>query len=232
MTARGRLGRTAAAARRAGAVTLTAAALGSTLLCAALAVMWARSYWVWERFEPAALPAYQRHGPVRNSFIFLSGRGGFAVYASTAETSWSRAGRDATYARYNMAWPRVAWERIPFPPRYPVLRQDYQPTAPQFLTRLGFAAGHHRYEARPPALRLAAYVVPYWAVVGVTAVLPAVAGWRWYRNRRRRRRCKAGLCERCGYDLRATPGRFPECGAVPGTGADTATRPTLTGPVG
>ena len=58
-------------------------------------------------------------------------------------------------------------------------------------------------------------IPPYILVLGLT-VLPAVrfarkaAKWRLRRKRR-----AGGLCPACGYDLRATPGRCPECGVAP-----------------
>jgi hypothetical protein len=50
--------------------------------------------------------------------------------------------------------------------------------------------------------------VPLRFVGSLFALLPL----RWML---RFRRTPAGHCTRCGYDLRATPDRFPECGAVP-----------------
>lgn len=60
-------------------------------------------------------------------------------------------------------------------------------------------ATQQRFEARAPG----------WAVILTTAVLPAL--WSFHRLTRRR---PHGLCPACGYDLRATPGRCPECGTA------------------
>jgi hypothetical protein len=53
--------------------------------------------------------------------------------------------------------------------------------------------------------------VPHWAVTLLLLVLPARAGWK-AKALRRGRRLARGECAACGYDLRATPGRCPECG--------------------
>jgi hypothetical protein len=54
--------------------------------------------------------------------------------------------------------------------------------------------------------------IPYWLVVLPTTVLPAVRVRAAVVRARRRGR---GFCPACGYDLRATPDRCPECGEVP-----------------
>jgi hypothetical protein len=54
--------------------------------------------------------------------------------------------------------------------------------------------------------------VPYWFVVFLFAILPSVRACAAGRSRRFRR---AGRCLACGYDLRATTDRCPECGAAP-----------------
>ena len=51
----------------------------------------------------------------------------------------------------------------------------------------------------------------FWDVSFLFAALPGL----WIVQRiRHRRHSAAGLCPTCGYDLRATPDRCPECGAV------------------
>jgi hypothetical protein len=81
-----------------------------------------------------------------------------------------------------------------------------------FLPRVG----HDRYPAvEDPApgvketIDSRAVVVPLW----IPALLAAVPVLLWLRRYfRHHRRTAHGLCPACGYDLRATPDRCPECG--------------------
>lgn len=54
-------------------------------------------------------------------------------------------------------------------------------------------------------------VIPLLFLAAVTAACPVAWLWRTTREARRRR---SGCCPTCGYDLRATPDRCPECGTA------------------
>jgi hypothetical protein len=72
---------------------------------------------------------------------------------------------------------------------------------------------------------------PAWLVIAFLAVTPLV--WLLARDRRSARaqhRTDAGRCPACGYDLRATPDRCPECGTAAG-GAGAAAEPAPAEPV-
>ena len=55
---------------------------------------------------------------------------------------------------------------------------------------------------------------PAWVAVAVPALMPVAWGCAAVVRRRRVRR-RPGVCPLCGYDLRATPDRCPECGKMP-----------------
>jgi hypothetical protein len=70
-------------------------------------------------------------------------------------------------------------------------------------------------------------LIPCWMPV---AILGGVAFFVLARRLYRRRRYKPGLCRKCGYDLRASPERCPECGteiADPKPKASFMTRPRI-----
>ena len=80
------------------------------------------------------------------------------------------------------------------------------------------AAGSGSKMMRPPGV-WAAYrfgvrvlAVPWWCLI---AVMGSGATGLYAKALQSRRRAAASLCPACGYDLRATPDRCPECGRIP-----------------
>jgi hypothetical protein len=81
---------------------------------------------------------------------------------------------------------------------------------------LGFAYDPNRLETYHGPPKFTEYsshrlYFPHWWFAATTSVLPAI--WYWQR-RRQRVRTKLRRCVSCGYDLRATPERCPECGMM------------------
>jgi hypothetical protein len=66
-----------------------------------------------------------------------------------------------------------------------------------------------------PRVKATLLLLPMPFVVTLLALLPLADVLIIRRRRRRVRRRAAGLCVRCGYDLRATPDKCPEYGAIP-----------------
>lgn len=87
------------------------------------------------------------------------------------------------------------------------------------------ALGFIVYESESYAGGIVHLSVPCWFLTIVTGAL----SWPWlrafWRGRLMDRRAKLGLCLACGYDLRASPDRCPECGTPISQPSDTGIEP-------
>ncbi len=63
------------------------------------------------------------------------------------------------------------------------------------------------------------WAVAWWPIILLTAIYPVVC---FVRYRRGLKDASRGLCPSCGYDLRASPDRCPECGRA---AAESSARP-------
>src|SRR4051812_19229388 len=96
-------------------------------------------------------------------------------------------------------------------PSSPRSSQSSSPTRAQW----SFAGFSYDQRRNLPAREWSDWTIPHWFLVILTTAIPGVWLYRFIKARRVKR---LGLCPTCGYDLRATPQRCPECGAVPGGG--------------
>ena len=55
-------------------------------------------------------------------------------------------------------------------------------------------------------------IAPLWGLIALSACLPLAWVGLWFRKRYRGKASLQNICAVCGYDLRASEGRCPECG--------------------
>ena len=90
-----------------------------------------------------------------------------------------------------------------------VIQRAWLVTNTHFRQLMGFGFG---YDTTYPEDPKTAIAFPLWVPLVVGLILPLYRLHKWRQKRSRRR---TGLCVGCGYDLRATPERCPECGLTP-----------------
>jgi hypothetical protein len=166
--------------------------VASLLLCVAVASLWVRSHFVEDQACWTASTS-RRLG-------FISSLGRVKVWHSTL----LRPAAD-TYGAPGWSYSSDRPSRA--------LQPDVPGDAATGWNPFGIGAwdrahGQGRYHSR-------GVLVGYWLPAALLAVPPALWLWRLPARRAGRARSRSfrGLCPGCGYDLRGTPERCPECGA-------------------
>jgi hypothetical protein len=191
--------------KRIGGILLIALTALSLLLLVPTVVLWVRSYWIWE-------DVYVRHPPVytrRWAWSYLGEIRSTGGQVFVATVTPSRPLPDEEFRRMTAdGGPDVTYERVEQPANRPDLMIWHLSPA---WRAIGIDYESYRNDSRLVAYTIRRLAVPYWLLAVVLGLLPSA---RLFAVWRRRRRVGHGLCPTCGYDLRATPTRCPECGTV------------------
>jgi hypothetical protein len=163
----------------------------SLLLFMAAVSLWVRGQWV-------------------GDFIWHNGgRGATGVFIARGHVMLTR----RTISTFNPITPGVGpppWEiSHERPPRDLLTTMNDLYGSGNYTRHAGFAWGVTR-EAGLVITRDA--TAPLWPLILATIILPMITLRRVISDYRRRRRHGAALCPQCGYDLRASLERCPECG--------------------
>jgi len=165
----------------------------SLLLLVATAVLWVRSYRIFDQYCQLD-DATGRE----NEVVLLYG----GVHVARVENM-------ATLARQANLVLEAGWTATPLPSSGRAPSFDWQVFYNRnVVVRLEFLGFRWLTGSLGTTNVMWSIRIPLWLPASVFALLPAL----WLSKRLRRRR--PGRCPRCGYDLRATPDRCPECGSA------------------
>jgi hypothetical protein len=170
-------------------ILLDAAAILSGLLFVILAVIWVRSHYAWD-----SIAFWQPGSEVGYEFTtreFGAAHGEISISRYDWPTGEHPGSLGIHWTRLDPSWfsPRTESSSFRFVRRQADWRADEH-------------AGVRGWETTFPA----------WFGCLLASMLPAFWTSRWFRKRRRRNRLQSGHCVVCGYDLRGSKERCPECG--------------------
>ena len=169
-----------------------AASVVSLLVCGASLALWVRSFSSAEGMEHNR--RWIEDGQVRWRVI--------SVHSSTRSIFLGMVSQHTPAQSGDQRW---EWRLIKY--RRPLTT----PTDSAFWKRrIGVDWAHYNN-----GMSLYVIAIPHPLLAAITFV-PAIVIVKQVRAARRRARLKAGRCPTCGYDLRATTQRCPECGTIPG----------------
>lgn len=180
----------------------TFASAASLLLCIFIAALWARSFFVWDEVAreyaspPRFNPSYDRRlNPPSKYVIDHYSMMIWDSFDGSVSLRWyvpKLVESDETGLR-NRGWEWTA------------SAPDRSGGKPSLWGWFSFS------RVAPPTTFQLNVQVPDWVLCIGTAILPTI---ECLRLRRRRKSKAAGLCAYCGYDLRASKDRCPECGTM------------------
>lgn len=170
----------------------------SLLLCMSTVMLWVRSYWNGDGYRNSrggtTIDAESRHG-----------------WICIIKAQGQPAG--APHSEYYSETPTPMYFRRPVPGEVGVRRYGNVPGFAWFITDGGYSNS-----VPLPGLLNGLTFMPHQVIYlshavlfGMTAAMSGIM-IRWTRRRKNPDR---GMCVQCGYDLRATPDRCPECGTIP-----------------
>jgi hypothetical protein len=200
----------------------------SLLLCSLAIGLWLRSYWVADTWTVQRIHYQKTVGDDPNDELYLGQIAQDFVQSNQGSISifLRRSADDLTLAPLNVKeWSQdypegnvLLWDRDT--PSWPRRHFEvFQVNESHVLFHhLGFFVGWCNIggiSSQFTQFTLKELEVPTWFIAALAFLLPGRRALRWIGLRRRKIR---GRCVSCGYDLRASKDRCPECGTATNVG--------------